>query len=86
MFVVQIHAGWEKSPAHMTQLDVRALLQDAAIPDVEMEEAAPEKEEDDDDDEEEEEDAEPVRLFCLLWQISPSLAGLLYTVVSSAAA
>lgn len=65
--IKKLHAGWQPTPAHMLHLDVRSLLQDAAITDVEMEvaeakpEAADAEEEGDEEEEEEEEedDIEP---------------------------
>ena len=59
VYYIQIQEGWQVTPRHYSLLDVRALLQDAAIEDVEMEDAPeeepePEKEpaaeEEDDDD------------------------------------
>lgn len=49
--------NWEEPPVYYKRLDTRALLQDAAIDDVEMEEAPvslPEQEENKEEEEEEE--------------------------------
>uniref|UniRef100_A0A9J8A4H9 YLP motif-containing protein 1 n=1 Tax=Cyprinus carpio carpio TaxID=630221 RepID=A0A9J8A4H9_CYPCA len=54
--ITKLASGWESAPPHMVRLDIRSLLQDAAIEDVEMEDFNPEdepksevKQEDDDE-------------------------------------
>ncbi|KAJ3606930.1 hypothetical protein NHX12_026446 [Muraenolepis orangiensis] len=42
--IAKMSSNWESSPRHMVRLDVRALLQDAAIDEVEMEDFNPEDE------------------------------------------
>ncbi|KAG7461267.1 hypothetical protein MATL_G00208280 [Megalops atlanticus] len=43
--IVKMAASWEPSPRHMVRLDIRSLLQDAAIEEVEMEDFNPSEEE-----------------------------------------
>ncbi|XP_036405410.1 YLP motif-containing protein 1 isoform X2 [Megalops cyprinoides] len=43
--IVKMAANWEPSPRHMVRLDIRSLLQDAAIEEVEMEDFNPSEEE-----------------------------------------
>ncbi|XP_058611448.1 LOW QUALITY PROTEIN: YLP motif-containing protein 1 [Onychostoma macrolepis] len=43
--VTKLANGWESAPPHMVRLDIRSLLQDAAIEDVEMEDFNPSEEE-----------------------------------------
>ncbi|XP_053736773.1 YLP motif-containing protein 1 isoform X1 [Synchiropus splendidus] len=42
--ITKMHSNWEASPRHMVRLDVRSLLQDAAIEEVEMEDFNPDDE------------------------------------------
>uniref|UniRef100_A0A8C2FYH3 YLP motif-containing protein 1 n=1 Tax=Cyprinus carpio TaxID=7962 RepID=A0A8C2FYH3_CYPCA len=42
--ITKLASGWESAPPHMVRLDIRSLLQDAAIEDVEMEDFNPEEE------------------------------------------
>ncbi|XP_019740498.1 YLP motif-containing protein 1 isoform X3 [Hippocampus comes] len=53
--IAKMSNGWESTPRHMVRLDVRALLQDAAIEEVEMEDFDPEDEPEEAKREEEEE-------------------------------
>uniref|UniRef100_UPI00358DFAC9 YLP motif-containing protein 1-like n=1 Tax=Myxine glutinosa TaxID=7769 RepID=UPI00358DFAC9 len=39
--IMQVAESWEATPKHMTRLDIRSLLQDAAIEEVEMEDSEP---------------------------------------------
>lgn len=43
--ISKLASGWESAPPHMIRLDIRSLLQDAAIEDVEMEDFNPSEEE-----------------------------------------
>ncbi|XP_056619828.1 YLP motif-containing protein 1 isoform X3 [Triplophysa dalaica] len=43
--ITKVANGWESAPPHMVRLDIRSLLQDAAIEDVEMEDFNPSEEE-----------------------------------------
>uniref|UniRef100_A0A8C1YCV8 YLP motif-containing protein 1 n=1 Tax=Cyprinus carpio TaxID=7962 RepID=A0A8C1YCV8_CYPCA len=43
--ITKLASGWEAAPPHMVRLDIRSLLQDAAIEDVEMEDFNPSEEE-----------------------------------------
>ncbi|XP_059355022.1 YLP motif-containing protein 1-like isoform X2 [Carassius carassius] len=43
--ITKLSSGWEAAPPHMVRLDIRSLLQDAAIEDVEMEDFNPSEEE-----------------------------------------
>uniref|UniRef100_A0A671MYK2 YLP motif-containing protein 1 n=1 Tax=Sinocyclocheilus anshuiensis TaxID=1608454 RepID=A0A671MYK2_9TELE len=43
--ITKLASGWESAPPHMVRLDIRSLLQDAAIEDVEMEDFNPSEEE-----------------------------------------
>uniref|UniRef100_A0A672MS00 YLP motif-containing protein 1 n=1 Tax=Sinocyclocheilus grahami TaxID=75366 RepID=A0A672MS00_SINGR len=43
--ITKLANGWESAPPHMVRLDIRSLLQDAAIEDVEMEDFNPSEEE-----------------------------------------
>ncbi|KAG5846952.1 hypothetical protein ANANG_G00120420 [Anguilla anguilla] len=43
--IVKMASNWEPSPRHMVRLDIRSLLQDAAIEEVEMEDFNPSEEE-----------------------------------------
>uniref|UniRef100_A0A671QI97 YLP motif-containing protein 1 n=1 Tax=Sinocyclocheilus anshuiensis TaxID=1608454 RepID=A0A671QI97_9TELE len=43
--ITKLASGWESAPPHMLRLDIRSLLQDAAIEDVEMEDFNPSEEE-----------------------------------------
>ncbi|XP_051954817.1 YLP motif-containing protein 1-like isoform X1 [Xyrauchen texanus] len=43
--ITKLANGWESAPPHMVRLDIRSLLQDAAIEDVEMEDFNPTEEE-----------------------------------------
>ncbi|KAK9956212.1 hypothetical protein ABG768_013962 [Culter alburnus] len=43
--ITKLASGWESAPPHMIRLDIRSLLQDAAIEDVEMEDFNPSEEE-----------------------------------------
>lgn len=53
--IMKMHSSWEASPRHMVRLDVRSLLQDAAIEEVEMEDFNPDDEPQEPKREEEEE-------------------------------
>ncbi|XP_073711600.1 uncharacterized protein ylpm1 isoform X1 [Misgurnus anguillicaudatus] len=43
--ITKLASGWESAPPHMVRLDIRSLLQDAAIEEVEMEDFNPSEEE-----------------------------------------
>ncbi|KAK7133417.1 hypothetical protein R3I94_015331 [Phoxinus phoxinus] len=43
--ITKLASGWESAPPHMIRLDIRSLLQDAAIEDVEMEDFNPSEDE-----------------------------------------
>ncbi|XP_014769878.1 death-inducer obliterator 1 [Octopus bimaculoides] len=70
----KIHKNWEETPKHHIHLDIRCLLQDAAIPEVEMEDTSDEKTKKDatpqkGDAEEEDEPIGPVGYIKSKWEI-----------------
>ncbi|XP_077319785.1 YLP motif-containing protein 1 isoform X2 [Lithobates pipiens] len=70
--------NWEPAPRHMIRLDIRSLLQDAAIEEVEMEDSEPSSEPQKDDKKEaaEEEDNDRVYLPKSKWEMDTSEAKL----------
>ncbi|XP_028296052.1 YLP motif-containing protein 1 isoform X2 [Gouania willdenowi] len=74
--IIKMYNNWETSPRHMVRLDVRSLLQDAAIEEVEMEDFNPDEEAKEPKKEEEEEEGDLGYIPRSKWEMDTSEAKL----------